>query len=221
MATGASTADLAIILIDARYGVLPQSRRHAYIAALLGIPHLVVAVNKMDLVDFQRERYFRTSGIEFTEFACKLNLREVAVHSISALDGDNVVQPSRRTPWYRGPSLLEHLETVPIARDRNLADLRFPVQYVIRPDLDFRGFAGQVASGVIRKGDAVHGAALRADQPGEVHRHLGWRTGRGLRPDVRHGVPGRRESISAAATCWCIRTICPRPPGDSKPTWCG
>ena len=154
MATGASTADLAIVLIDARYGVLPQSRRHAYIAALLGIPHLVVAVNKMDLVDFQ-EKVFLDIWNQFTEFARNLNLHEVQFIPLSALEGDNVVKPSRRTPWYHGPSLLAHLETVPIARDRNLDDLRFPVQYVIRPDLDFRGFAGQVASGVIRKGDTV------------------------------------------------------------------
>jgi sulfate adenylyltransferase large subunit len=154
MATGASTADLAIVLIDARYGVLPQSRRHAYIAALLGIPHLVVAVNKMDLVDFQ-EQVFLDIWEQFTEFACKLNLHEVQFIPLSALAGDNVVKRSGRTPWYHGPSLLEHLETVPIGRDRNLDDLRFPVQYVIRPNLDFRGFAGQVASGVIRQGDTV------------------------------------------------------------------
>ncbi|MDR3701672.1 MAG: sulfate adenylyltransferase subunit CysN [Candidatus Sulfopaludibacter sp.] len=154
MATGASTADLAIVLIDARYGVLAQSRLHAYIAALLGIPHLVVAVNKMDLVDF-RELAFLGIRDQFAEFARKLNLHEVQFIPLSALEGDNVVKRSGRTPWYRGPSLLDHLETVPIARDRNLDDLRFPVQYVIRPNLDFRGFAGQVASGVIRKGDTV------------------------------------------------------------------
>jgi len=154
MATGASTANLAIILIDARYGVLPQSRRHAFIASLLGIPHLVVAVNKMDLMDY-REDVFNGIRSEFAAFADQLKVRDVQFIPISALKGDNVVQAGGRTPWYNGPSLLEFLETVPIASDWNLTDMRFPVQYVIRPDLDFRGFAGQVASGVIRRGDAV------------------------------------------------------------------
>ena len=154
MATGASTADLAIILIDARYGVLQQSRRHAFIATLLGIPHLAVAVNKMDLMEF-REDVFDAIREEFTAFASQLHPRDVQFIPISALDGDNVVKRSERTPWYYGPSLLEHLETVPVASDRNLTDFRFPVQYVIRPDLDFRGFAGQIGSGVVRRGDAV------------------------------------------------------------------
>ena len=154
MATGASTANLAIVLIDARYGVLPQSRRHAFIATLLGIPHLTVAVNKMDLVDY-REEVFTTIRADFTAFAEQLKVRDIEFIPISALKGDNVVGRSKRTPWYEGPSLLDHLETVPIGNDRNLTEMRFPVQYVIRPDLDFRGFAGQVASGMIRKGDAV------------------------------------------------------------------
>jgi sulfate adenylyltransferase large subunit len=154
MATGASTANLAIILIDARYGVLPQSRRHAYIASLLGIPHIVVAVNKMDLVEFRQE-VFEEIRRDFEAFARLLEIRDIQFIPISALDGDNVVRPSSRTPWYNGPSLLEHLETVPISSDRNLTDFRFPVQTVIRPNLDFRGFAGQVSSGVVRRGDAV------------------------------------------------------------------
>jgi sulfate adenylyltransferase large subunit len=154
MATGASTANLAIILIDARYGVLPQSRRHAYIATLLGIPHLAVAVNKMDLVDF-RESVFTEIQREFAAFVGQLHSGDVQFIPISALEGDNVVNKSARTPWYDGPALLEHLETVPIAHDRNLNDMRFPVQYVIRPNLDFRGFAGQLASGVIRRGDSI------------------------------------------------------------------
>jgi sulfate adenylyltransferase large subunit len=154
MATGASTADLAIVLIDARYGVLPQSRRHAFIASLLHIPHLVVAVNKMDLVEFQ-EDVFNAIRQDFDAFASQLDCGEITFIPISALEGDNVVARSRRTPWYTGPALLEHLETVPIAHDRNLRDFRFPVQYVVRPNLDFRGFAGQVASGVIRCGDPV------------------------------------------------------------------
>jgi sulfate adenylyltransferase large subunit len=154
MATGASTANLAIILVDARLGVLPQSRRHAQIATLLGIPHLLVAINKMDLVDFSEE-VFEQIRTEFAALADELGARDVRFIPISALEGDNVVHLSSRTPWYNGPSLLEHLETVPISRDRNLQDFRFPVQTVIRPNLDFRGFAGQIASGTVRRGDAV------------------------------------------------------------------
>jgi sulfate adenylyltransferase large subunit len=154
MVTGASTADLAIVLIDARYGVLPQSRRHAFLASLLGIPHLAVAVNKMDLVDFS-EAVFDEIREAFTAFAQRLGPRDIQFIPLSALAGDNVVRRSDRMPWYHGPSLLEHLEAVPIASDRNLADLRFPVQYVIRPDLNFRGLAGQLVSGVLRTGDEV------------------------------------------------------------------
>ena len=154
MATGASTANLAIILIDARYGVLPQSRRHAFLATLLGIPHLVVAINKMDLMEF-REDVFARIRHDFSAFVAQIEARDITYIPISALDGDNVVNRSPRTPWYHGPALLEHLETVPIARDINTTDLRFPVQYVIRPNLDFRGFAGTLASGVLRKGDRV------------------------------------------------------------------
>ncbi|HLK62269.1 MAG TPA: sulfate adenylyltransferase subunit CysN [Bryobacteraceae bacterium] len=154
MATGASTADLAIILIDARLGILPQSRRHAYIAALLGIPNLVVAVNKMDLVDF-REEIFAGIHSEFTQFLHRFHVPQVEFIPISALDGDNVVRRSSRTPWYTGPSLLEHLESVPISVNGNVRDFRFPVQSVIRPNLDFRGFAGQIASGSVRPGDPI------------------------------------------------------------------
>jgi sulfate adenylyltransferase large subunit len=154
MATGASTADLAIILIDARNGVLAQSRRHLYIATLLGIRHVVVAVNKMDLMGF-REEVFDEIRAQFEGFAQQLNIWELQFIPISALDGDNVVTRSARTPWHSGPSLLEYLETVKVARDRAFDYVRFPVQYVIRPNLDFRGFAGQVASGVIRPGDPV------------------------------------------------------------------
>jgi sulfate adenylyltransferase large subunit len=154
MATGASTANLAVVLIDARHGVLPQSRRHTYIAALLAIPHIVVAVNKMDLVEF-RQDVFEAIRRDFSAFAEQLEIRDVRFIPISALDGDNVVSASLRTPWYHGPSLLEYLETVPIAQDANLTEMRFPVQYVIRPDLHFRGYAGQVASGVVRPGDTV------------------------------------------------------------------
>ncbi|MGH9658534.1 MAG: sulfate adenylyltransferase subunit CysN [Bryobacteraceae bacterium] len=154
MATGASTANLAIILIDARNGVLPQSRRHATIATLLGIPHLVVAVNKMDLVEFRQDVFESIRG-EFSRFAEQLEARDVRFIPISALLGDNVVDRSVNMPWYDGPGLLEHLETAPISSGRNMEDFRFPVQYVIRPNPDFRGFAGQVASGVAWQGDPV------------------------------------------------------------------
>lgn len=154
MATGASTADLAIILVDARLGVLPQSRRHTFIASLLGIPHIVVAVNKMDLVDFN-EDVFAAIRTEFEAFAAALDVRNVQFIPISALDGDNVVNRSRRTPWYDGPALLEHLENVPLSAGNDQSPFRLPVQYVIRPDLDFRGFAGQIASGKIRRGETV------------------------------------------------------------------
>jgi len=171
MATGASTANLAIILVDARLGVLPQSRRHAYIAALLGIPHLVVAVNKMDLVDFQ-ESVFTAIRDELTAFTRAFHIADIQFIPISALDGDNVVSRSSRTPWYEGPCLLEHLETVPISSDRNLHDFRFPVQFVIRPNLDFRGFAGQIASGVVRRGDTV--VALPSGRTSHVKSIVTW-----------------------------------------------
>jgi len=154
MATGASTANLAIILVDARLGVLPQSRRHAYIASLLGIPHVVIAVNKMDLMDF-REDIFESIRRDFSAFSEQLPVRDLYFIPISALLGDNVVERSANMPWFEGPSLLNYLETVHIGADNNLSDMRFAVQYVIRPTLDFRGYAGQVTSGVIRKGDPV------------------------------------------------------------------
>lgn len=154
MATGASTAHLAIVLVDARKGVLPQSRRHAYIAALLGIPHVLVAVNKMDLVEF-REDVFHAIRAEFSQFVAPLGIPNLYFVPISALDGDNVVVPSPRTPWYEGGSLLDYLESVPLGDSRGTDAFRFPVQYVVRPNLDFRGYAGQVASGVVRPGDEV------------------------------------------------------------------
>ncbi len=161
MVTGASTADLAIILIDARKGVLEQSRRHAFLATLLRVPHLVLAVNKMDLVDYSQER-FEQIREEFTAFATKLNAPDLTFIPISALHGDNVVSRSQHMSWYNGSSLLHHLENVHIASDRNLVDVRFPVQYVIRPQRatdprfhDYRGYAGQVAGGVLKPGDEV------------------------------------------------------------------
>jgi bifunctional enzyme CysN/CysC len=158
MVTGASTADLALILVDARKGVLEQSRRHAFIASLLRIPHLVVCVNKMDLVDFDEEVFERIRA-EFTGWAAKLDIHDMTFIPISALHGDNVVQRSDRMAWYDGPSLLYHLEHVHVASDRNLQDARFPVQWVTRPMTnelhDYRGYAGEVASGVFRAGDEV------------------------------------------------------------------
>ena len=158
MVTGASTADLAIVLIDARKGVLEQSRRHAFIASLLGIPHLVVAVNKMDLVGYSEEVFDRIQE-DFSEWAQKLDVHDIQFIPISALHGDNVVTRSLSMTWYQGPSLLYHLEHVYIGSDRNLIDARFPVQWVIRPQTDehhdYRGYAGQVAAGVFRVGDDV------------------------------------------------------------------
>ena len=154
MATGASTCQLAIILIDARHGVQTQTRRHSFIVSLLGIRHVVVAINKMDLVGYSRDVFERIKD-EYTGFVAKLDLRDVTFIPMSALKGDNVVSKSEAMPWYSGPPLLDHLETVHIASDRNLTDLRFPVQYVLRPNLDFRGFAGTVASGILRKGVEV------------------------------------------------------------------
>ena len=154
MATGASTADLAIILIDARHGVLPQSKRHAFIASLLGIRHLAVAINKMDLVEFSQARFDEIRG-EFTAFVRQLHAATPFFIPISALNGDNVVSLSEKTPWFAGPHLLEYLETVPAALVHEEAPMRFPVQMVLRPNLDFRGYAGQIASGVVRVGDTV------------------------------------------------------------------
>lgn len=154
MATGASTADLAIVLIDARSGVLVQSRRHAFIAALLGIPRIVVAVNKMDLVEFRAD-VFENIREEFARHLKRLGVEDARFIPISALDGDNVIARSPRTPWYQGESLLEHLESVPLDGDRTQGAMRFPVQVVIRPDAGFRGYAGQVVSGILRPGDAV------------------------------------------------------------------
>ena len=158
MVTGASTADLAIVLVDARKGLLEQSRRHAFLVSLLGVPHIVVAINKMDLVDWDQEVYERLRE-EFTVFAAKLDVSDVTVVPISALNGDNVVTRSDASPWYDGPSLLHHLENVHVASDRNLIDARFPVQYVIRPQSaaypDYRGYAGTVAGGVLKPGDDV------------------------------------------------------------------
>ncbi|MEV4704182.1 sulfate adenylyltransferase subunit CysN [Actinoplanes sp. NPDC049316] len=158
MVTGASTADLALILVDARKGLVEQSRRHAFLTSLLRVPHLVLCVNKMDLVGWDKDVYDRIAD-EFTSFAAKLDITDLTIIPISALEGDNIASRSEKSPWYEGPSLLHHLEHVHIASDRNLVDVRFPVQYVIRPQsttvTDYRGYAGQVASGVLKPGDDV------------------------------------------------------------------
>jgi bifunctional enzyme CysN/CysC len=154
MATGASTADLAIILIDARHGVLTQTRRHSFIVSLLGIRHIVVAVNKMDIVGYDQQVFERIKA-DYTDFASRLELPDVHFMPISALKGDNVVASSPNMPWYTGSPLMPLLESVYIGSDRNMEDFRFPVQLVLRPNLDFRGFAGTIASGIVRKGDEI------------------------------------------------------------------
>ena len=158
MVTGASTADLAVVLVDVRNGVVEQSRRHAFISTLLRIPHLVVCVNKMDLVGYD-EAAFEAVKAQFREFAMKLDVSDLTFIPVSALHGDNVVERSPNMPWYQGPSWLHHLDEVHIASDRNLIDARFPVQYVLRPYSDefhdYRGFAGTVAGGVLKPGDPV------------------------------------------------------------------
>ena len=167
MVTGASTAELAIVLVDARKGVLTQSKRHGFIASLLRIPHIVVAVNKMDLVDY-REDVFERIVENYRQFAEKLEVQDLTFIPISALEGDNVVEKSERMPWYDGGTLLHHLETVNVGATRNPVDFRFPVQYVIRPHQDFRGFAGRIASGTIEPGEEVvvlpsgHGTRIRS-----------------------------------------------------------
>ena len=154
MITGGSTANLAIILVDARTGVITQTKRHSYLVSLLGIKHVVLAVNKMDLVDFSKEVFDKIVN-DYKSFVEPLNIPDIQCIPLSALEGDNVVEKSDRTPWYKGTSLLEYLETVHIGNDHNLKDFRYPVQYVLRPNLDFRGFCGKVSSGVIHKGDEV------------------------------------------------------------------
>ncbi len=158
MVTGASTADLGLVLVDARQGLTEQSRRHAVILSLLRVPHLVLAVNKMDLVDYDQATYDSIHR-EFTQFATKLNIPDLEVIPISALKGDNVVNRSENMPWYSGSSLMHHLENVHVASDRDLVDTRFPVQYVVRPKSaqhhDYRGYAGQVAGGILKPGDEI------------------------------------------------------------------
>ena len=161
MATGASTCNLAVILIDARHGVITQTRRHSFICSLLGIKHVIVAVNKMDLIDWSEERYEEIKNT-FNNTVARLNFSDIHFIPLSALKGDNVVNRSKVMNWYQGPTFLSHLENVNISADRNLIDMRFPIQNVLRPNLDFRGFSGTVASGVLRIGDKI--ASLPSNQ---------------------------------------------------------
>ncbi len=154
MVTGASTANLAIVLIDARKGVITQTRRHSYLISLLGIKHVALAVNKMDLVDYSQEVYDKICK-DYSDFVTPLAISDVRFFPLSALKGDNIVELSDKMPWYHGKSIMEHLESIHITSDRNFTDLRYPVQYVVRPSLDYRGFAAKIASGVIKKGDEV------------------------------------------------------------------
>jgi bifunctional enzyme CysN/CysC len=185
MATGASTADLTIILIDARKGVLTQTKRHSFIASLLGVPRLLVAVNKMDLVGYQQS-VFDAITQEYTEFASKLGIREIKFIPVSALAGDYVVKPSDAMPWYTGGTIMEYLESVYVAGDRNHVDFRFPVQYVIRPDQNYRGYAGQIRSGHVHVGDEII-----------VLPSLKRSTVRSI--DYMHSDPAQRELPSAAS----------------------
>ena len=166
MATGASTADLAVILIDATKGLLAQTRRHAFIASVLGIKHVLAAVNKMDLADYREDLFLKLKD-DFVTLAAQLGITNVQCIPISALEGDNIVERSARMRWYDGPTLLEHLETVPLPESDSLQGLRFPIQSVIRPNANFRGFAGRIASGVVRPGDSV--VALPSGQKTRVH----------------------------------------------------
>jgi len=166
MATGASTADLAVILIDATKGLLAQTRRHAFIASVLGIKHVLAAVNKMDLAEYREDLFLKLKD-DFVTLAAQLGITNVQCIPISALEGDNIVERSARMRWYEGPTLLEHLETVPLPDSDSLEGLRFPIQSVIRPDANFRGFAGRIASGVVRPGDSV--VALPSGQKTRVH----------------------------------------------------
>ncbi|PLW98186.1 MAG: bifunctional sulfate adenylyltransferase subunit 1/adenylylsulfate kinase [Marinilabiliales bacterium] len=170
MVTGASTANLAILLVDARKGVIAQTKRHTFIVSLLGIKHVVVAINKMDLVDFNEDVYNRIVE-EYKTFSTGLNIPDIRFIPLSALKGDNVVDKSERMPWYTGKTVLDYLETVHVHSDRNFQDFRFPVQVVNRPDINFRGFAGTVASGVVRKGDKI--MVMPSGKTSEVERIIG------------------------------------------------
>ena len=200
MATGASTADLAVILIDARNGVATQSKRHGFIATLLGIRYLVVAVNKMDLVGYD-ESVFEAVRREYADYCAGLPVQELAFIPMSALHGDNVVEPGPNMPWYDGPPLLSYLETVRIEPAGRLMDFRFPVQYVLRPHGDFRGYAGTVSAGSVRVGDEV--VVLPAGRRTRVTQIL--------------GAAGETDQVAAPQAA----PLCLEWPRTLKPTWCG
>jgi bifunctional enzyme CysN/CysC len=220
MATGASTADLAIILIDARLGVLAQTKRHSFIASLLGIKHLVVAVNKMDLMGYSQEVFDKIQK-DYVAFAAKLEVSDIHFMPISALKGDNLVVRSKEMPWYDGPPLLSYLETVHIASDRNLIDLRFPVQYVNRPQPELSRLLRHAGLGHRAQGRRADGAAQRPQEPREEHRDVRGRGGRGVPAPVADDHAGGRGSTSAAATCSCGPTTSRTSRARSKRCWCG
>ena len=172
MVTGASTADVAVILVDARKGVLTQTRRHSFLVSLLGIPRVVVAINKMDLVDYSSQ-IFETIETEYRDFAARIGLTDITFIPLSTLKGDNVVEPSQNTRWYHGPTLIGYLETVPVDDDTARLPFRLPVQWVNRPDLDFRGFSGRIVGGTVRPGDTIRVLPGRNDDHGAADRHDG------------------------------------------------
>ena len=196
MVTGASTADVSIVLVDARKGVSEQTRRHAYIASLLRIPHLVVCVNKMDLVNYDEDVFYEILE-QMTDWMARLQVPDITFIPISALNGDNVVDRSDRMQWYGAAPLLYHLEHVVIAPDRNLQDVRFPVQWVIRPmsdeHHDYRGYGGQIAGGVLRPGDRGGRAARRPQHHDRLDRHVQRRAGVGVPDDVGGPAAGGRD----------------------------
>ena len=216
MATGASTADVAIILIDVKNGVLQQSRRHAYIASLLQIPSLAVCINKMDLIDFDQARYDEIVA-EFKAFAAKLDFDNLRFFPVSAVDGDNIVDRSKRTPWYDGETLLSFLETVPLSTATVEQPFRYPVQYVLRPNSDYRGFSGRVASGVVRPGDEV-----MVVPSGQTSRVKAIDTFSGEIDEayapMSVTIRWRTKWTSVVATCWCTNKRRPHRPAASKPT---
>jgi len=196
MVTGASTADLAVILIDARKGVLTQTRRHSFLVSLMGIRHVVLAVNKMDLIGYDQAR-FNEIVADYRVFAAEVGIKSVLAIPISGLAGDNIASLSPATPWYRGPSLMQHLETVELDEDRlQRGPFRMSVQWVNRPNLDFRGFAGMIASGVVKPGDPIR-VLLRQDLHRRPHRDAGWRPRPRRRRPVHHPDPDRRDRLLA------------------------
>jgi bifunctional enzyme CysN/CysC len=189
MVTGASTADLAVILIDARKGVLVQTRRHSYVVSLLGIRKVVLAINKMDLVDYSKEVFERIVA-EYTAFAERIGLKDIVAIPVSGLKGDNITAPSAHTPWYHGPILMAYLETVEIEEDTQRRPFRFPVQWVNRPNLDFRGFAGTIASGSIRKGEKIR--VLPSARESTVTRIVT------MDGDLEHAIAGQAVTLTLA-----------------------